>query len=314
MRSGVQRDRGGATPMPSASTRKVSIMMALLRKAHAGAVDLDEPCIVTEALKHEVASGTLRYMAPGLTITLRDAMIQMIILSDNVCTKMVLARLSLDELNDFCAAAGMTGTVHRFIIPPLGIAYDHPADAVTTTTADDQVRLLGLIEAGRSDPAVAATIGCSPPLCQFAIDVLSWQIFKQMIPALLPWGTKVANKTGRGRRGRMDVGMVFRDDRPLYTLAAYTRSGCRKCCRTGCLGTAPRIRPSLGCRAPVGRRFDSRRYDIEAPGPDRAGTGDDGVRRRQIRHPAVDQHRRRPSLGRSTRLDPTTSSYLITMK
>ena len=222
MRSGVEIEEGGRIPMPSASTRKISIMMALLRKAHHGAVDLHEPCVVTEALKHEVASGSLRYMTPGLTIPLRDAMVQMIILSDNVCTKMVLQRLNLEELNDFCHAAGLDGTVHRFIIPPLGIAWDHPVDAVTTTTPRDQVRLLGLIHAGCTDPEVAAVLGCSPELCQLAMDVLSWQLYRNMIPGLLPFGTKVASKSGRSRRGRMDAGIVFHDGSPLYAIAAYT--------------------------------------------------------------------------------------------
>jgi beta-lactamase class A len=222
MRSGAQASRAGAMPLPSASVRKISIMMALLRQVHAGSADLDDPCVMTEELKHEVASGSLRYMTAGLTITLRDAMIQMIILSDNVCTKMVLQRLTLDELNDFCRTAGMAGTLHRFIIPPLGLPWDHPAEAVTTTTPEDQVRLLGLIDAGRTDPAAAAVLGCSPALCEQAMEVLSWQMYRQMIPSLLPWGTKVAHKTGRARRGRNDVGIVFHEGRPLYALAAFT--------------------------------------------------------------------------------------------
>ncbi len=222
MRGGGQADRDGARPLPSASTRKISIMMALLRKVHAGSVSLDEPCVVTEALKHEVASGSLRYMTTGLTIPLRDAMVQMIILSDNVCTKMVLERLTLADLNEFCAAAGMVGTTHRFIIPPLGIAYDHPVDAVTTTTPIDQVHLLCLIQAGCSDPVAAATLGCSPALCGLAMDVLGWQMYRQMIPGLLPFGTRVASKSGRARRGRMDAGLVFLEDAPLYALAVYT--------------------------------------------------------------------------------------------
>jgi beta-lactamase class A len=221
-RTGEQADRMGAVAVPSASTRKISIMMALLRKAHGGAVDLDEPCTVTEALKHEVASGTMRYMTNGLTFPLRDAMTQMIILSDNVCTKMVLRHLSLEELNDFCQVAGMVGTTHRFIIPPLGLAWDHPAEAVTTTTPIDRVRLLGLILAGRSDAGAAAALGCSVELCQLAMEVLSRQMLRQMIPALLPFGTKVASKSGRARRGRMDAGIVFHQDKPVYALAAYT--------------------------------------------------------------------------------------------
>ena len=38
----------------------------------------------------------------------------------------------------------------------------------------------------------------------------------------MPLGTKVAHKTGTGSRGFMDAGIVYRDDRPLFILTAYT--------------------------------------------------------------------------------------------
>jgi beta-lactamase class A len=38
----------------------------------------------------------------------------------------------------------------------------------------------------------------------------------------VPAGTKIAHKTGTGSRGFMDAGIVFKDDRPLYILTAYT--------------------------------------------------------------------------------------------
>jgi beta-lactamase class A len=38
----------------------------------------------------------------------------------------------------------------------------------------------------------------------------------------LPLATKVAHKTGTGSRGFMDAGIVFKDERPLFILTAYT--------------------------------------------------------------------------------------------
>lgn len=55
---GAQAERGGAIAVPSASTCKIAIMMALLRKAHAGLVDLDQPNRLTAPLKQDVASGS----------------------------------------------------------------------------------------------------------------------------------------------------------------------------------------------------------------------------------------------------------------
>ena len=57
---------------------------------------------------------------------------------------------------------------------------------------------------------------------RLALDVLSWQKLKTRLPSLLPLGTKVAHKTGTGSRGYMDAGILFKNDRPLCILTAYT--------------------------------------------------------------------------------------------
>jgi beta-lactamase class A len=220
--SGETAHNAGNTAVPSASTRKISIMMAALRKVHQGRLDLAAPVTIEQRLQKDVASGTYRYMTPGFQIPLRDAIVNMIITSDNVCTQIVLERLEDVDLNAFCGNLGMVGTTHRHKIPPLGLPYDHPVDGVTATTPADQGKLLELILHGTDDAEAAAQLGCSTALCRFALDVLSWQMLRNMIPSLLPYGTKVASKSGRGRRGRMDVGLVFRGERPLYILAAYT--------------------------------------------------------------------------------------------
>lgn len=222
LRSGEAIDRRGSEPMPSASTRKVSIMMAALREVHAGRIDLSSEVTIEERLQKNVASGTYRYMTPGCVIPVRDAIVNMIITSDNVCTQIVLEQLGAVDLNAYCRELGMTGTVHRHNIPPIGLAYDHPVDAVTATTPADQGLLLELILRGAGDEAAAARLGCTSGLCRFALDVLSWQMLRTMIPSLLPYGTRVASKSGRGRRGRMDVGIVYRGEQPLYIIAAFT--------------------------------------------------------------------------------------------
>ena len=106
-------------------------------------------------------------------------------------------------------------------IPPR-MGADHGLDAVTTTTPNDQGLLLELILRGTSDEATAARLGGTTALCRLGLDILSWQKLKTRLPSLLPQGTKVAHKTGTGHRGYMDAGIVFKDGRPLFILAAYT--------------------------------------------------------------------------------------------
>lgn len=220
--SGREAERGGKVVVPSASTRKTSIMMAALRAAHQGRLDLDQMILYEARMKQEVVSGTLLYMTPGFAIPLRDALVQMIITSDNVCTRMVMERIGLDEINQFCRDIGMTDTIHRTVVPKANMPGDHTLDEVTVTTPCDQGLLYDRILRGTHDPATAALLGCDSAACSYALEVLSWQRLRTKIPSLLPSDTRVAHKGGTGRRGRHDAGIVYRDGRPLFILAAFT--------------------------------------------------------------------------------------------
>ncbi len=218
--TGARADRDGDVPVPSASTRKISIMMAALGAVHAGKLALDQR-VTIEARYQDNDSGTFQHLTPGFWITFRDALVMMIIVSDNTCTGAVVDLVGLETIQRYCEAIGMTGTVHRFGIPPR-LGRDHTLDQVTTTTPNDQGLLLELILRGTDDPGVAARLQSTPELCRLALDILSWQKLKTRLPSLLPLGTKVAHKTGTGARGYMDAGIIFKNERPLCILTAYT--------------------------------------------------------------------------------------------
>jgi beta-lactamase class A len=147
--------------------------------------------------------------------------VMMIIVSDNTCTGTVVDMVGLGEIQRWCDAIGMTGTIHRFGIPPK-LGRDHTLEQVTTTTPNDQGMLLELIWQGTTDAAVARKLGSTPELCRLGLDILSWQKLKARLPSQLPLGTKVAHKTGTGSRGFMDAGIIFKGERPLFILTAYT--------------------------------------------------------------------------------------------
>lgn len=220
--TGETAHRFGHIPFAAGSTRKTSILMAVLREVHRGNLDLNEPVLYEERLREGVVSGTFRYLTPGFSISLRDALVQMIIVSDNVCTRMVLERISLAQINDFCQSLGMGNTSHRNTIPRPDLPIDHKLEEVTTTSAFDQGLLYDLILEGSVNPATATLLGCSPKQCAFALDVLSWQKLRTKMASLLPADTKIAHKGGTGKRGRMDGGIVFRDGAPLFIFTGYT--------------------------------------------------------------------------------------------
>ena len=218
--TGAAANRLGDTPVPSASTRKISIMMAALKAVHDGKLSLDQK-VTIQAKYQDNDSGTFQHLTPGFWITFRDALVMMIIVSDNTCTGTVVDMVGLDAIQRYCDAVGMTRTVHRFGIPPK-LGPDHTLDQVTTTTPNDQGLLLEAMLRGAEDTAAAAKLGVTPELCRLGLDILSWQKLKTRIPSQLPLGTKVAHKTGTGSRGYMDAGIVYRDGKPLYIITMYT--------------------------------------------------------------------------------------------
>jgi beta-lactamase class A len=220
--TGETIERGADEETPSASTRKTSIMMTALKAVQEGRLDLDERIVYEQRLAEEVASGIFRYLTPGLVISLRDAITGMMVLSDNVCTKMVFERLELEEVDRYCKSLGMSGTHHRFLIPPLALSPDHALGAVTTTTAADQVLLLQTILDAQISPDAATRLGCSQELCAYAFQTLKNQVLRYGIHSRLPFETVIASKGGRGKRGRMDAGIVFRNGAPFFIIAAYT--------------------------------------------------------------------------------------------
>ena len=221
--TGESADRNGHVVVTSASTRKIAILAAALKAVSEGRLALDQPVLI-EAKYQDNKSGCFQYLQPGFTIQFRDALVMMIIVSDNTCTGTVADMVGLDQVNALCRSIGMKGTTHRHGIPPNGLPRDHAMDATNTTTPADVGILLGLLLQGTTDENAAARLGCTPELCKLAIDILSWQNLRARLPAMLPQGTKVAHKTGTGPRDCNDAGIIFQGDRPLFILTVYTES------------------------------------------------------------------------------------------
>src|SRR5262249_24916805 len=90
--------------------------MAALKAVNAGALSLERP--VTIEARYQVSdSGCFQHLRPGFTITLRDVLVMMVIVSDNACTGTVADLVGLDAVNALCRGLGMRGTTHREGVP-----------------------------------------------------------------------------------------------------------------------------------------------------------------------------------------------------
>ena len=223
LNTGATANRNGDVVVPSASTRKIAIMMAALKAVHEGKLDLEQP-VVMEAKYQNNDSGCFQHLQPGFSIQFQDALTMMIIVSDNTSTGTVSDMVGLDQVNALCRSIGMKGTNHLVGLPPLGLGRKHTLDMVNTTTPNDVGLLLGIILQGTKDAETASRLGSTPALCRLAVDILSWQKLRNKLPAHLPLGTKVAHKTGTGYESRNinDAGIIYQDDNPLFILTAYT--------------------------------------------------------------------------------------------
>jgi beta-lactamase class A len=221
LRTGEAAHRHGHVVVPSASTRKIAIMMATLKAVHEGKLALAQP-VTIQAKYQNNDSGCFQHLQPGFTIQLRDALVMMIIVSDNTCTGTVADLVGLEQINALCHSIGMHGTTHRYGVPPGGMAGYRPADATNATTPADVGLLLELIQRGAGDTDTAARLGCTPALCQLGLDILSWQKLRSRLPFRLPHGTKVAHKTGTTAQNFNDAGIIYQGEQPLFILTAYT--------------------------------------------------------------------------------------------
>lgn len=220
--SGRAWGKGAEVVQPSASTRKVGIMMHALGQARAGRIDLAKQLTITAELQAGITSGTYQFMSPGTVYSLRDAIVNMIITSDNVSTQLVLTEVGgADAVTAWAHGIGMARTQLKGLVPNPALPWDHAPEEVAVTCPADQALLLRRIVAGTADTAEAKALGVTPEDCAQGLEIMSWQRLRGMIPFLLPHGTRIDNKTGRSRRGRSDVGVVWRDGKPLFAIAAY---------------------------------------------------------------------------------------------
>jgi hypothetical protein len=85
----------------SQSTRKIPIMILAFQSADEGKLNLDERVEIRRS-DFRNGTGVLQYHEPGMSLTVRDLITEMIITSDNTATGMVMARLGgRDHVNQW---------------------------------------------------------------------------------------------------------------------------------------------------------------------------------------------------------------------
>lgn len=208
--------------MHAASTMKVPVMLELFRRADASEFSMDDSLLVRNEFR-SIADGSVYtlstdddsdldlYQQVGQRVTLRELVERMITRSSNLATNILIETADPQRI---AATLDQIGAAEMRVLRGVedGPAYERGMN--NTTTAYGLMKTLQAIGAGR-----AASSGATEEM----LEILSRQEFREKIPAGVPKGVRVANKTGWITGIDHDGAIVFPDGRAPYVLVVLTR-------------------------------------------------------------------------------------------
>ncbi len=208
--------------MHAASTMKVPVMMRLFLDAQEGRRSLDSTMVVTTRFRSIVdgspydlpassGSDAELYQVEGQAVTARHLIDRMITRSSNLATNLLIAEADPERIRTLMDRIGADS---MDVLRGVEDLKAFRAGLSNTTTA----RSLGAVMA-----AVAAGELFTPESRAGMLAILEEQEFTENIPAGLPEGTRVANKTGWITGIHHDAAVVFPDDAPAYVLVLMVR-------------------------------------------------------------------------------------------
>ena len=186
-------------PRPAASVIKLPLVMALLRAAEAGRVDLDERVAVAELPATRYAS-VMTAFGPESTVTLGEMTALAIITSDNPLAVHLTERVGMAAVNELLAELGCSEGATMaagFSEAELG-----PANRANRLTAQDAIRIVQAIH--------------ETPLYRPLERAMENNLRNGRMPALLDEDVTVAHKTGSLAGVVNDVGLVSRGQMAFY--------------------------------------------------------------------------------------------------
>lgn len=208
--------------MHAASTMKVPVMMRLYLDDQEGLRSIDDSIPVTRTFRSIVDgspfdlppdsdSDTTFYARIGTQATIRDMMERMITWSSNLATNILIESADPSRIATMLHELGADSMQ---VLRGVEDLKAFRAGRSNTTTA----RALGTVMS-----SVATSDMFTPERRAAMIDILSRQHFRAGVPAGLPEGTRVANKTGWITGIDHDAAVVFPEEGPPYVLVIMVR-------------------------------------------------------------------------------------------
>lgn len=207
----------------AASTMKVPVMIEVFRQAEVGRFKLDDSLLLKNEFK-SIVDGSAYSMDIGedsdesiykminSKMPIRQLVEQMIIISSNLATNLLI---ELVDAKNVMATLNSLGIKDMQVMRGVedGKAYERGLN--NRTDAYDLMLTMKAIVEKRAASSAA---------CDEMVEILKRQKFREYIPAGLPEGIAVANKTGGITRIDHDAAIVFPPNRKPYVLVVLTHN------------------------------------------------------------------------------------------
>ena len=220
----------------TASVIKLTILFEAMEQVRAGKAHWDDK-IVLQPGDAVSGSGVLLFLDAPQTLTLKDDLTLMVVMSDNVATNLAMDKLGLDAINARIEWMGLKDThLYKKIGKPATepMPADQPKFGLGKTTPREMAEVMeriGLCELdrpGRISAQDARPISAADAaICGVALKMLRNQFYRDTIPRYLEkldsteTGSGTASKTGSLNAVRNDVAIVAGKSGPLV-ISAFT--------------------------------------------------------------------------------------------
>jgi beta-lactamase class A len=225
-------------PVQTASVIKLAILYNAMVDVREGKASWDEKLTLKpgEAVG---GSGMLHFFDTPMTVTLKDVLTMMIIVSDNTATNMAIDRFGVDAVNARAESLGLKNThLYKKVMKPATgpLPADYAKFGLGKTTPREMAEIIeqiGECHLRRANPSTTGLNDWAPmddkdkAVCDVALTMLKSQFYRETIPRYIEAvdtteeGPAIASKTGSLNAVRNDVAIVAGKSGPMV-LSIFT--------------------------------------------------------------------------------------------
>lgn len=213
----LQIDINSHEQFRSASVIKVPLLATLFWLQCRAELDWNAILVMQEA-DRTPGSGVLRELHSGLSMTVRDLAVLMIVISDNTATNMLIDHIGVESVQRFLQRMGLYHTTLQRKMYDFVAAEQGRENLCSAADIADLLQGMALGELRATDGEVLV----DKAGCEQMLQIMQNQIYRDLIPALLPDDAKVASKTGEIGGHYHDCAVVWTPAN-CYSIAILTR-------------------------------------------------------------------------------------------